>query len=54
MAQPADRASARIACRSLANDTYSWDRVGARLESLYCHAAAEASLGRSHPRHALL
>ncbi|MBA2560855.1 MAG: glycosyltransferase family 4 protein, partial [Propionibacteriales bacterium] len=41
---PGRREAARLDCRSLAVETYSWGLVGARLESLYREATTASSL----------
>jgi glycosyltransferase involved in cell wall biosynthesis len=44
MAEPGRRKAARLDCRSLAVETYSWGRVGARLEAVYHEVATTGSL----------
>jgi phosphatidylinositol alpha-mannosyltransferase len=44
LAEPGHREDARTRCRSLAVESYSWARVGARLESLYGEAASASLL----------
>jgi glycosyltransferase involved in cell wall biosynthesis len=44
MAERGRRKAALLDCRSLAVETYSWGRVGARLEALYREVATTGLL----------
>jgi glycosyltransferase involved in cell wall biosynthesis len=49
MAEPGRREAAQLSCRFLSVERYSWEPVGATLESLYREAIFSRSLAYQHP-----